>query len=258
MRASSFLDRYASVWQRALDKFAEEFGYELSDPFDELCAMLAEERPFSFSRFGDGEFNAIFGEDGANCDGHRYFPDLGRRLREILEREPDYVMGLQIPVIIARGAKSIHATSGAVRWVLGGGIHLASMEGRLGVLFDSLACREVLLVGASHHRRLAEEKEWQFVEIANKDCWLQYESLRNALEWLAAHDGVVFLFCASMTANVLIDDLHRRNPRNTYIDIGSVLDPYGGVKSRNYHKELALDPLTGLLKLKGGRGRLSH
>jgi hypothetical protein len=246
MLTGSLAERYASIKQRASRKVIREFGYDLLDPFEEICGMLDRGEPFSFSRFGDGEFNAIFSVDGANIDGHRYFPDLGRRLAEILKREPDYIMGLQPLVVLMRNIKDIHTLSGDIRWVQADSLHLASMEGRLGGFFAALGQRRVLLVGAPHHRPLAERRSWQFVEVAYGDCWPQYESLCPALESHAVADGTVFLFCASMTANVLIDDLYRLNPRNTYIDVGSVFDPYVGVDSRDYHKELDPDPIRGL------------
>lgn len=230
---------FAEYMQAELERF-------LPDPFDNICTMLREGRPFAFSRFGDGEFNAIFGEEGANSDGHRYFPDLGRRLREIVERKPQYLMGLQTHAVMVHGARPIRALSPGVQWVLADSLHNASMEGQLGRFFGALDGREILLVGAPHHQRLAEGRSWQFAEVALGDCWPQYDSLRATLEPKAVTNERVFLFCASMTANVLIDDLYRQNPRNTYIDAGSVFDPYVGVNSRLYHHELDPDPLRGM------------
>lgn len=230
--------RYRLHLEKASKRFAQEFGYDLLDPFEEICAMLDDARAFSFSRFGDGEFNAIFGVDGANCDGHRYFPDLGRRLTKILESQPDYVTGLQPLAIMIHGADQIRSVSPDMQWVFAGCLHRASLENRLGRLLDALTEREVTLVGAPHHRQLAEARSWQFVEVAYGDCWPQYDSLRTILESCAEFNDAVFLFCASMTANVLIDDLYQLNPGSTYIDMGSVLDPYAGVYSRNYHKVL--------------------
>jgi hypothetical protein len=232
------LDWYKQRIKDFPERFEQSFGYELVDPFDEICGMLVEGKAFSFSRFGDGEFNAIFGAEGANCDGHRYFPDLGRRLREIVESEPDYAMGLQPIAVMMHGAERIQSISQGVRWVLSDSLHMALIEGRLGSFFRALTGREILLIGAPHHQRLVEGSSWQFLEIAYRDCWTQYESLRATLERHAAAEGIVFLFCASMMANVLVDDLYRVNPRNSYIDVGSVFDPYVGVNSRNYHSEL--------------------
>lgn len=235
----TLIRRYGSYLQRSSKLFAQEFGYDLSDPLADMCARLGEGSAFSFSRFGDGELNAIFGVDGANCDGHRYFPELGRRLAEILARRPGYVLGLQPLAILVHGAERVRSVSAGIRWVFAGCLHWASIEGRLGGFLDALADREVVLVGAPHHRQLAKARSWRFVEVAYGDCWPQYESLRATLESRAVSSGIVFLFCASMTANVLIDDLHQLNGDNTYIDAGSVFDPYVGVHSRNYHEMLS-------------------
>jgi hypothetical protein len=48
----------------------------------------------------------------------------------------------------------------------------------------------------------------------------------------------VVLLAASMMSEVLIDDF--ADHHHTFIDIGSVLDPYCGIKSRRYHHKLKL------------------
>lgn len=226
--------------------FEKTFGYELVDPFDEICRNLADRTAFSFSRFGDGEFNAILGLEGANCDGHRYFPDMGERLRGILNQGPGYMMGLQPLAVMIHGAKRILPFSGGIRWVLADCLQWALVEGRLGKLFDALAGREVLLVGPEHLQELAGSKGWDRIPVPSRDCWLAYEeTLESSKGVLPAADAVVLL-CASMMSNVLIDDLYNWNPANTYLDLGSILDPYVGVNSRIYHGELEAGVFQGV------------
>jgi hypothetical protein len=218
----------------------------LPDPYVDICKDLAAGKPFAFSRFGDGELAAVFGVEGANSDQQKFHPELGRRLTEILERKPDYLLGLQTLAVLVHGARPILLDFPGIEWVLADSLHNASMEGRLGSFLTALSGREVCLVGAPHHLPMAEERRWRFVEVPYGDCWPQYESILARLDSLAADDDTVFLLCASMTANVLLDDLHTRNPRNTYIDLGSVFDPHVGVKSRDYHHQLDPDPLKGI------------
>lgn len=229
---------------RYLQTRLEEF---LPDPYADICGMLETGEPFAFSRFGDGELCAVFGIEGANRDGQRFHADLGERLRGILASRPQYLMGLQSLAVVMHGALPIRSVSRGLQWVAADALHNASMEGELGRFFEALDGRDVLLVGAPHHAPLAEQRSWRFFEVPYGDCWPQYGAIRAGLEPEAAADGVVFLFCASMTANVLIDDLHRLNPANTYIDAGSVFDPHVGVESRGYHEELDSDPLKGIL-----------
>ena len=110
----------------------------LPDPFEDICRMLRNGEAFSFSRFGDGEFAAIFGVEGANVDGHRFFPDLGMKLKEIVESKPDYLMGLQTQALLAHGALPIRSLSPDTQWVLADSLHNASMEGHLGSFFNAL------------------------------------------------------------------------------------------------------------------------
>ncbi|MBP8137467.1 MAG: hypothetical protein KAY61_04620, partial [Candidatus Eisenbacteria bacterium] len=53
-------------------------------PLEAFVTPLEKGEPYSFTRFGDGEWYAILGAPGANADGHQYFPQLGSDLREVL------------------------------------------------------------------------------------------------------------------------------------------------------------------------------
>jgi hypothetical protein len=52
--------------------------------------------PFAFSRWGDGEWNSLFGRThGHNSDQHRYFADMGADLCRVLLSRPAYMLGIQ-------------------------------------------------------------------------------------------------------------------------------------------------------------------
>ena len=230
-----------------LERFSEAFGYRLQDPFDDICSCVADGRAFSFSRFGDGEFNAIFGVEGENCDGHRYFPDLGERLAAILASEPTYLTALQPLAAMVHGMERVLSCSGCIRWVLADCLQWALIEGRLVNLFDSLAQRdEVVLVAPDHLRRLSDARGWSHVSIPLENCWLEYPAIRSLLHGTLTPSNHVVLFCASMMSNVLIDDLHHWAPGNTYLDIGCAFDPCVGVNSRGYHTRLEPTAISGL------------
>lgn len=225
-----------SDWFAYIERELERFIRQ--DPFDEIISKLGDETPFAFSRFGDGEFGAIFGVGEANCDGHPYFPDLGRRLKSIVESNPSYMMGLQPLAVLHHGICNILQLAGERNWVLADSLHRASVEARLGELFEALSDRDVTLVGPEHLRMLSERHGWALCLIPERKCWTEYESVLGRLKESLATSGGVVLFCASMMSNVLIDDLHAIKPGNTYIDAGSVLDPFAGVETRDYHATL--------------------
>jgi len=67
-----------------------------------------------------------------------------------------------------------------------------------------------------------------------------YSLIEKMLDWVSANDikNTVFLFSAASLSNFLIYELFKKFKNNTYIDIGSTLNPYmklkGWVDSRDY------------------------
>jgi hypothetical protein len=238
------LERHNRRMERFPERFEGLFGYRLEDRFDDTCAMLRAGEAFAFSRFGDGEFAAIFGAEGANCDGHRYFPELGRRLERIVRSRPDYIMGLQPLAVMLHKPEPILALSDGLRWVYSDMFYSAVIEGRFGRFFDALEGREVLLVGPVHQRLLSQARGWSHHSIPAQNCWTHYREVREALQGSLPQRGAVVLFCASMMSNVLVDDLYRWSPANTYLDVGSVFDPCVGIYSRNFYREVEAESMA--------------
>jgi hypothetical protein len=78
------------------------------------------------------------------------------------------------------------------------------------------------------------------IVIGRVDCWLEYNDVLKRLRELIEKD-VVILYCASMMAEVLIDDIFDEyGDTVTQIDIGSAFDPLIGEMTRSYHKKLKL------------------
>lgn len=198
---------------------------------------LEHRESFSFSRWGDGEWNAVFGVKGQNCDGHKYFTDMGRRLREILSSKPTYILGLQ-PLAVRIYGKHIENLTKQfeLTWINSDVFHNANMDGSISKLWDCLGNKKVLIVGPKHldSSNISKLFPFEFYQIPSKNCWIEHDRILNDLNETIKEDHVV-LFCASMMTNVLVDELHEKC---TLIDFGSVLDPYVGVNSRRYHKKL--------------------
>lgn len=205
--------------------------------FSRIIDTLKSQKPFKFSRFGDGEWNCIFNKPGQNCDGHTYFPELGASLRRVILSEPQYIVGIQ-PLSMSyertdqvkdfcRGLK--------IKWVNADVLHNASIDKKLYQFIDALKGRYIVLVGPVHLAGFFVN--CVHIVVPNQNCWLEYENVRQQIEFHV--DGVnnaVVLLAASMMSEVLIDDF--ADHHHTFIDIGSVLDPYCGVKSRRYHHKL--------------------
>jgi hypothetical protein len=202
-----------------------------------ILDYLKSNKPFKFSRFGDGEWNCIFNKPGQNCDGHKYFPDLGASLRRVILSEPKYTVGIQpLSMSYERTGQIKDFCKGLnINWVNADVLHNASIDGELEKFTKALDGRHVIIVGPLHLSRCFAGGV--HIIIQSPDCWLQYEEIRQQIEFHV--DGVnnaVVLLAASMMSEVLIDDF--ADFHHTFIDVGSVFDPYCNVFSRRYHNKL--------------------
>jgi len=210
--------------------------------YDEILDKLKKGEPFVFSRFGDGEWQCILGDTGANCDGHKYFPSLGERLKEIVLSASTYDLYMQKKATRDMGwnIRNFQRENNIDRqWGDADILHNASIEGRLGEFKDALGgINEIVIVG---NQKVAK---WIHtacsIFIPPKNCWLNYEDTRGACCSWANSGRKIFLFAASMASNVLIDDLHNMyDGKLTLIDVGSALDPYcSDVPIRKYHQQI--------------------
>lgn len=201
--------------------------------YQDLINKLNAKEPFAFSRWGDGEWACVNGNSGKNCDGHKYFKELGKVLRQIVSIKQPYVMGLQ-PVkhgLFSLGHKYEQD------WTDADILHNASIDNELHHLFDALNNRNVVLIGNERHRNLPFINT--FIQIPKVDAWKNVGTVWASCKTeMTKGKDLVFLFCAGMTTNALIDGLYKSYKRATYIDCGSVFDVHLGFETRSYHKKI--------------------
>lgn len=210
-----------------------------ADTYREIIDNLKSHKAFKFSRFGDGEWNCILGKQGQNCDGHKYFPELGAALRRVVLSEPKYIVGMQpLSMSYERSEQIKEFCNGLkINWVNADVLHNASIDGRLGDFINAISGRYIILVGPVHLNRFFSHSV--HLVTLPQNCWLEYENIRQQIEFhIDGVDNAVVLLAASMMSEVLIDDF--ADHPHTFVDIGSVLDPYCGVKSRRYHHKLKI------------------
>lgn len=206
--------------------------------FEDICDKIKKVENFTLSRFGDGEWRAVCGDQGENCDGHRYFPEMSIELRKIVKSNPIYYMASHLlsSDVDRQAVESwIKDNNISVNWCCTSGVfHEAFVKGKMDLFFDSIKDREVFIVGPDHLKRNEKIKYSEFIEVSKTNCFLQTEVIVPAIKNSLRKDSVV-IFCASMASNVWIDKLY--SPDYTLIDFGSALDPYCGVLSRSFHRK---------------------
>ena len=202
-------------------------------------AMLEAGQPFSFSRFGDGEWSAILGYSGENCDGHRYFPELGRDLGAALINKQDYQYGMQYRAVKNLGwgiFRYVRRNRIRMQWHDADVFHYCDNAGTLFPLVRQLRTMRVVVIGPSHLRRLTEKVFTydHFIEVPLKNCYLEKNRIRDEVKAYYEKKGpALFSFSASMTTNVIIHELFPlMGPTCWFLDLGSLWDSYVGVDSR--------------------------
>lgn len=223
--------------------------------FDRFLKKIADKEPFSFSRFGDGEWASLLqmeDERRTNTDGHTYFKDMGEALVNVLKSKPNYYLGMQRFARDERYPEEIDSfldkhSLKELNWVNADVFHHASIKGYFEQFFDvieKLDC-PVILVGPKY----LEDLIWRFgfathIQIPEKNCWLKRDDIMNEVNYHLANcseelESAIVLFVASMPANYMIDELYKKyGADHTFIDCGSVFDPYCGQVKRGYHKKV--------------------
>jgi len=217
-------------------------------PFAEICRKLEAKENFSFARYGDGEFYAICGHSGQNCDGHAYFPAMGKALANTLiekanSKPPGYYMGLHM---------SRRSGDETYNWLKANKIDYKFAQNA--VFHDALikknntdvkdvirvlGRREKIIVGPAHLKNQSLLKG-RFVDCLALNSWLDSNRVLKRVKSQIRKDDVV-LFCSGPPSPVWISRLYDEYKTEvTLIDLGSTLDPYCGIKSRSFHESAVI------------------
>jgi len=215
----------------------EHKGQSATMNYNELVLKIKDKDPFALSRWGDGEWLNIRKAPGTNCDGNIYYPDLGDYLEKIVNVKQDYYMG-------AQDYKKFNLLSDVEKydkqsWIDADMLHKASMDGNLDSLITVLEEVEVVYIGNETLKDLSFVDT--FVAIPAKNVWRFRERVIEVIKTTITTEHKTYLFSAGMATNVFIHELWNHNKNNSYIDVGSVFDPYVGRNTRSYHKNLKIE-----------------
>lgn len=206
---------------------------------EDIIYKLENKIPFAFSRWGDGEWLNVNESNGANCDGNIYYEDLGFELKKIALVPQDYYMGIMTHIYNDEAHYYVKRESEKYpqQWHDSDILHKASIDDKLKDLITALHNSYIVYIGNESLKKLDFTNE--FIEIPYSNCWdIQDEIINKIKLTFALNYHKVYLFSAGMATNVFIDKLWKSNNTNTYLDVGSVFDPYVGRLTRNYHKKL--------------------
>lgn len=236
-------------------------GDEISAPKLPICQFtkwLDDGRLITYSRWGDGEWNALLGRKAAaavNCDGHKFFPAMGRQLAAVLKSLPKYMLGFQPMAARLYGKpiiKFVEATSGLAElaWYSSETFHRAmgatQAPDGMSAFLAAMRRYTVVIVGAAHLRKLTVLPTDRFVEVPARDAYLALDQTwrrtSRALAKLTA--PAVVSVSTGMSSGLLIDRLYQTyGDQHTILDLGSVWDPFADVRSRTYMGQARTHPM---------------
>jgi len=211
---------------------------------------IRSQEGFAFSRWGDGEWRAVFGKvRGSNCDKHKFFPEMNEQLADVLKSKPTYIMGMQMLAMKEYG-KKIPKWLGwndlEFDWVDSDVFHKAAIYGRLDEIVEAVNTRHLIVVGPAHLRKAEALKVAKFIEVPSVDAFnAMPKIIAKILTAVSESDGeraLVSLSC-SMPAEIILDVVYNRvgDDGHSVVDFGSLWDPLAGLNTRVYHNQLFPD-----------------
>jgi hypothetical protein len=220
----------ASIWHKKVQ--APEVNPLLT--YMEDCVKKG--LPISFVKRGDGEEAAMAGEKGANCDGHPYSEDLGRKLKTAFW----HMDKLTAP---RNGRTWVNVVPFEDQRFYNILLHrpdqnFDAVKGFWSAVRESEAHK--IFVGPERLKAVAGMLKAEFVKIPLVNAFSEYDWIRGKL-MQHAKPGTVFIFCASMVGKVWMAHLLERSAEISCIDAGSAWDPLfvpGGTRTMQLRQEL--------------------
>lgn len=206
---------------------------------EEVAAWIRSGDPFTFTRYGNGEWDLILGRGTHTGSRSQTFTTaLRQAMRETVIEHDGKKMGMQSrrylhKLRLLQPAEMWLQENGIrIDWEAGDVLHWASQRGELAPFVDALTDADPLFVGPEYMERIPLDGD--VMVIPSRNCWQQVDEIEEAIR-THGQNRVVCL-SAGPAAKVLIHRL--RNEPMQLIDCGSLWDVYCGVLSRNYHKRI--------------------
>ena len=204
---------------------------------------LLKDEPFSFARYGNGEWDCILQLYHKTRSGSQKFsPGLRKALIASLktQRAGEYYTALQSTTFLKRIKlfhrleKWVDENAQGLNWHEGEVFTRASRKSQLFPLIEAMKQHRVVVVGPKWLMKLPFASV--FVPVRSRNCWQDANAIMAQLRSLR---NVVISFSAGPATKVLI---HRLQPiigkHSWLIDFGSLWDPFCGKNSRRYHSRI--------------------
>jgi len=217
-------------------------------PINWFVNNLEKSIPFTFSRYGDGEWLTILGFYGKrNSNGCAFTRALSDDMRRVLKRESPYHHAI---LKIARRERQVPYQSEFVPygetviedwliqnkvlfdWYDGDVLLEESLQGNLFPLVEQIRRKRVLYVGNHRLRGLNMRNKGFFpyvayVEPPPQNAHAHIDDILSQIFMSIRKNNIDFVgWSSGLAGKVMIDEVYMRYPEITQIDFGSMFDGY--------------------------------
>jgi hypothetical protein len=218
-----------------------------------MAYKVAARQPFYHSRWNDGEARAMTlpGESQANCDGHRYFADMGEALKRtfveildyanvssnilvgtMLDTDPEHPTCDILRDVADDASSNLHDVRFTVGefWLRETGPAPVGMCALLDALHESK--RMTVLIGNNAIRPARHCMGAEFVAVPAVDAWLHRDRIERTCKDVG--DYATFVWCCGFVGKVVSWEIFKEFPNTTHIDAGHTFDGVFGNLSREW------------------------
>jgi len=212
-----------------------------------LYNKVKNREKFAFSKYADGEYKILVNESITNCDGWKFDPQTNKKEYELLlesfkYNHQDYYVGISCPCCQPKEHVNWMRENVGSKNVTWANIFVNSnyeyfLENFIPE-FNKWEGRVVLFANKNGLNNELPFKVNKYIPL-NLNSWKEPELSKIIEEsklLIDEENDQLFLFSAGPLGNILSYTLHSHNKNNTYIDIGSTINPWVVGNNRGYLK----------------------
>lgn len=228
------LENYLEVLKKDYDGHDDQFMFVISN--------LKNNRPFAYSRFNDGEMMGIARAGSIVARGDQYVTeDLQAALHEALTYKQDYYyVGIPCPICFPQFNTLANNLVGDYEFK-NSAVALTNRNWAkfISELPDAIEGKGVRFISGDDQDLtfLKENLKFNIIDhtkLASKNSWASINELEDYID--NVKDGEVVFISLGPSARILARKWFEIYPNATFIDIGSILDPFTRDVWHNCHK----------------------
>jgi hypothetical protein len=211
-------------------------------PAEYYLQLIRNNKPFSFSRFGDGEVLCMFPDKKIkkNTDGSYFDDDLIEPMKKIFHNQYDYYHCLLMCSFLVNKnefTKFIDETCPNMQFYWGEFWQGLSFAGKILEVIECLNMHKLCFIGSKHLENIKYIRgisEFDFIEVPSVNAFKNFNEIVSSIKQKYKQGKRMFCFSAGYSTKIIIDTLFPVIGKDAFmIDFGSVFDPYCGKLSRS-------------------------